>query len=54
VELEPEGSDRYRLDFNRARNPFCAYSGVYPCPAPWSGNAIEDSITAGERYVERP
>lgn len=51
VSLIPLGDGRYRLDFNRARNPFCAYSSAYPCPAPWSGNTIAASIEAGERYA---
>ncbi len=50
VTLVPAGEGRYRLDFNRARNPFCAYSSIYPCPAPWRGNGIPASIEAGERY----
>jgi uncharacterized protein (DUF1684 family) len=50
VPLLPEGSGRFRLDFNRARNPFCAYSSVYPCPAPWPGNLVAAPIEAGERY----
>lgn len=50
VSLVPLGGARYRLDFNRARNPFCAYSTAYPCPAPWSGNAIAAPVRAGERY----
>jgi hypothetical protein len=50
VTLVPESPGRYRLDFNRARNPFCAYSSVYACPAPWRGNTIGAPITAGERY----
>ncbi|HTO72202.1 MAG TPA: DUF1684 domain-containing protein [Gemmatimonadales bacterium] len=51
VELKPVAGGRYQLDFNRARNPFCAYRTVYPCPIPWSGNLINAPITAGERYV---
>jgi len=51
VALEPLGNGRYRLDFNRARNPFCAYSSAFPCPAPWRGNAVTLPITAGERYA---
>jgi uncharacterized protein (DUF1684 family) len=51
VELIPIDSARYRLDFNRARNPFCAYNTVYPCPAPWRGNTIPVPIRAGERYL---
>jgi hypothetical protein len=50
VELVPLGDGRYQLDFNRASNPYCAYSTVFPCPAPWAGNAIRTSIPAGERY----
>lgn len=51
VTLIPAGEGRYRLDFNRARNPFCAYSSAYPCPAPWRGNTIEAKVEAGERYL---
>ena len=40
VSLVPAGGGRYRLDFNRARNPFCAYSSAYACPAPWHGNTL--------------
>jgi uncharacterized protein (DUF1684 family) len=50
VSIEPVGGGRYQLDFNRARNPFCAYSSVYPCPAPWPGNTIAEPVEAGERY----
>ena len=51
VTLVPAGDGRYRLDFNRARNPFCAYSSAFPCPAPWRGNTIEAKVEAGERYL---
>jgi uncharacterized protein len=51
VALLPEPDGRYRLDFNRARNPFCAYSTAYPCPAPWRGNTIPVPVPAGERYT---
>jgi hypothetical protein len=51
VALVPESGGRYRLDFNRARNPFCAYSTAYPCPAPWRGNTIAAPVKAGERYI---
>ncbi len=58
VVLEPMSSGEFRLDFNRARSPFCAYSSVYPCPAPWPGNQIPAAVPAGERYrhegLERP
>jgi len=51
VELTPAEGGQYRIDFNRARNPFCAYSSVYPCPVPWSGNAIPTPVEAGEKYL---
>ena len=51
VEVIPTDTGRYRIDFNRARNPFCAYSSVYPCPVPWPGNSIKAAITAGEKYL---
>jgi uncharacterized protein DUF1684 len=50
VSLVPAPGGGYRLDFNRARNPFCAYSSAYACPAPWQGNTIPAAVTAGERY----
>lgn len=51
VTLIPESAGRYRLDFNRARNPFCAYSTAYACPLPWQGNVLPAHVRAGERYV---
>lgn len=51
VTLVPVAGGRVRVDFNRARNPFCAYNGVYPCPLPWAGNAIPARVTAGETYT---
>jgi hypothetical protein len=53
VALRPLGVTRYRADFNRARNPFCAYNGVFPCPLPWPGNTIAAPIEAGEKYVAK-
>jgi Protein of unknown function (DUF1684) len=50
VSLTPLANGRFRLDFNRARNPYCAYSSLYPCPAPWKGNLIPSPVPAGERY----
>lgn len=51
VSLVPSGDGRYVLDFNRARNSFCAYSTVYPCPAPWRGNTLPVAVSAGEKYA---
>ena len=54
VTLAPIAGGRYRLDFNRSRNPFCAYNAAYPCPAPWRGNTIAVPVAAGERYESHP
>lgn len=51
VSLTPLPDGRYRLDFNRARNPFCAYSSAFACPAPWRGNTMAAKVEAGERYT---
>ena len=51
VSLIPLSDGRYRLDFNRARNPFCAYSSSFACPIPWPGNTLPMKVTAGERYA---
>jgi hypothetical protein len=53
VTLLPAGQGKWRLDFNRARNPFCAYSSAFACPAPWRGNAIPAEIRAGEQYLPK-
>jgi len=51
VALVPLGGARYQLDFNRARNAFCAYSTAFACPLPWRGNVLPLAVTAGERYA---
>lgn len=50
VGLQPVEGGRYRLDLNRAQNPFCAYRSAYPCPAPWPGNTLTMAVEAGEQY----
>jgi uncharacterized protein (DUF1684 family) len=50
VALQPLGGGRFRLDFNRARNPFCAYNPRFPCPLPWPGNTVDARVEAGELY----
>lgn len=52
VTLDPAPGGSYTLDFNKSRNPFCAYSTVFPCPAPWPGNTLPIAVTAGEKYVK--
>ncbi|MBO0358296.1 DUF1684 domain-containing protein [Hymenobacter sp. BT186] len=35
------------LDFNRAYNPFCAYSSAYSCPVPPPENRLPVAVEAG-------
>lgn len=37
------------LDFNKAYNPWCAYSDGYNCPVPPAENHLEMAILAGEK-----
>lgn len=50
ITLSATRDGRYLLDFNRARSPSCAYSTIFPCPAPWPGNTLARAVMAGERY----
>lgn len=49
--LEPEevGSGIFRVDFNYAYNPYCAYAEHYSCPLPPRENWLHVPIRAGER-----
>ncbi|MHB1435710.1 MAG: DUF1684 domain-containing protein [Thermoplasmata archaeon] len=46
--LELAEDDRYRLDFNRAFNPYCAYTDAYECSFPPAENDLPVPIPAGE------
>jgi uncharacterized protein (DUF1684 family) len=37
------------LDFNKAYNPYCAYSDGYSCPIPPDENHLQVSILVGEK-----
>jgi uncharacterized protein (DUF1684 family) len=41
--------DVVKIDFNKAYNPYCAYSDGYQCPKPPAENAIRENINAGEK-----
>jgi len=41
------------LDFNKAYNPYCAYSDGYSCPIPPKGNTLTVAIAAGEKNFGR-
>jgi uncharacterized protein (DUF1684 family) len=42
-------NDSVILDFNKAYNPYCAYSNGYSCPIPPKENHLAVSIEAGEK-----
>lgn len=39
----------YEIDFNRAYNPYCAYSDLFTCPIPTKEDYIDFEIRAGEK-----
>jgi len=43
------GSSTITLDFNKAYNPYCAYSDAYSCPMPPKENLLQIPILAGEK-----
>lgn len=43
------GSSSVLLDFNKAYNPYCAYSDSFSCPFPPKENILNVSIRAGEK-----
>ena len=49
-ELNEDKDFVYEIDFNRAYNPYCAYSALYTCPIPREEDFIDVSIEAGEKY----
>jgi uncharacterized protein (DUF1684 family) len=47
--LELNESDEYELDFNRAFNPYCAYTDAYECGFPPAENDLPVPVRAGEK-----
>lgn len=45
--------DQYTIDFNKAYNPYCAFSEGYSCPIPPKANHLKISIEAGEQNFAR-
>jgi uncharacterized protein (DUF1684 family) len=37
------------IDFNKAYNPYCAFSGGYSCPKPPDENRLPTAVEAGEK-----
>jgi uncharacterized protein len=49
LDLKVEHDDDYVVDFNKAYNPYCAYSEDFVCPLPPTENWLNASIRAGEK-----
>ncbi|HWF84214.1 MAG TPA: DUF1684 domain-containing protein [Vicinamibacterales bacterium] len=49
LDLTPNATGNYELDFNRAYNPYCYYNAGYECPYPPAENRLKVPIRAGER-----
>lgn len=49
VEKRPKDHETFKLDFNRANNPPCAFSEFTTCPLPPRQNIIKARIEAGEK-----
>ena len=47
IDLEIPNSDVIVIDFNKAYNPYCAYSPDYSCPIPPAENHLNVNILAG-------
>lgn len=54
VEVDYPVGDTLFIDFNRAYNPYCAYSDRYSCPLVPSSNRLSVPIKAGVKYEKHP
>lgn len=43
-------NNKVKIDFNKAYNPYCAFTTGYNCPIPPRENALPVAIKAGEKY----
>jgi uncharacterized protein (DUF1684 family) len=48
-ELNADPEFVYEIDFNRAYNPYCAYSDLFTCPIPTKDDYLDFEIKAGEK-----
>jgi uncharacterized protein (DUF1684 family) len=48
-EIDPNPGFEYTIDFNRAYNPYCAYSDKFTCPIPRKEDHLDFEIRAGEK-----
>ena len=53
IDLTIPKGDKIVIDFNKAYNPYCAYTSGYSCPIPPRENYIEHEIKAGIKYDQK-
>lgn len=49
MDIDPQTSGIYVVDFNTAYHPYCYYNEEFDCPFPPSENRLKTPIRAGER-----
>jgi uncharacterized protein (DUF1684 family) len=49
MDIDPQASGVYVVDFNTAYHPYCYYNAEYDCPYPPSENRLKTPVRAGER-----
>ena len=49
MDIDPQSSGVYVVDFNLAYHPYCYYNAEYDCPFPPTENRLKTPIRAGER-----
>jgi len=49
MDTKDVNGDTVVIDFNKAYNPYCAFSGGYSCPKPPDENRLPVAIEAGEK-----
>ncbi len=49
IDLVKENDQSITIDFNRAYNPYCAYTDEFSCPLPPVGNHITVAVSVGEK-----
>lgn len=52
LEVTHDGGNGILLDFNKAYNPYCAYTEGYSCPLPPRENLLNVAIKAGEKSYD--
>ncbi|WP_229311093.1 DUF1684 domain-containing protein [Larkinella soli] len=54
LRMSDQKEGKITIDFNKAYNPYCAYSDGYACPIPPKENHLPIAVRAGEKAFSRP